>query len=647
MRKVPIILLMAVLGSAHAQNKNSDADRVLFTVRDEPVTTGEFIYLYKKNTLKPEDFTESKINNYLDLLVNFKLKVTEARARGLDTTTAFRKEFQSYREEVRKPYQARKEDIERLTREVYQRLGEEVRASHILVLVKPDAAPADTATAYAKIVTLRNRILAGEDFNALASTASEDNSAKINRGDLGYFSAMQMVYPFEEAAFTLPVGKVSAPVRTRFGYHIVLVTDRRPARGEVEVAHLMLRTTGADDKKIKDKIFEIEAQLKAGRAWDDLCKEYSEDPATKNSGGKLRPFGIGALASVPEFEAAAFSLQEPGQVSDPVHTAYGWHLLKLIRKIPLAPYADLEATLRQKVSRDERVQLADKHRREQEKRNQSYTESKDTKQQVFALADTSLTKGHWRFMGDDALRKKILFSFGASSVTVKEFVDFVQQNQKANAMAPGEYLQQLMDLMIDARLGQLEEQRLVREHPELGRLLKEYEEGILLFTIMEKEIWTHVPSDSMVLKAFYESNKTRYQAGERLRARLFTSTDKTFMDQMNQRISRGDSLRQDDLARFKAVIPFRTYQRGDNKAVDKVSWVIGVHRTEVEGTEYLVEVERLLPAGIRTLGEARAQVLADYQDKQEKIWLNQLREKYPVKVNKKNQKSVIRELTQK
>jgi len=646
-RKVPFLLLMVVLGSAQAQKKNTDSDRILFTVRQEPVTTGEFMYLYKKNTLKPEDFTELKINNYLELLINFKLKVMEARSRGLDTTSAFRKEFQSYREEVRKPYQARKEDVERLTRQVYQRLGEEVRASHILVLLKADASPADTAVALAKILTIRNRILAGEDFNVVAVATSEDNSVKVNRGDLGYFSALQMVYPFEEAAFTLPVGKVSAPVRTRFGYHLVLVTDRRPARGEVEVAHLMLRTTGADDKKVKDKIFEIEAQLKAGRDWDDLCKEYSEDPATKNSGGKLRPFGIGVLASVPEFESAAFSLKDPGQVSDPVHTAYGWHLVKLIRKIPLAPYEEMEAGLRQKVSRDERVQLADKHRREQEKKAQAYVESTETKQQVFAKADTSLTRGHWRFAEDESLLNKTLFAFGTSTVTVREFAAFVRQNQKANAMSPTEYLQQLMDQMIDVRLGQLEEMRLVREHPELGRLLREYEEGILLFTIMEKEIWTHIPSDTLVLKSFYESNKSKYQAGERLRARLFSSADKTFMDQMEQRVVRGDSLRQEDLGRFKAVIPFRNYQRGDNKAVDKVSWVIGVHRTEVDGTEYLVEVERLLPAGIRPLGEARAQVLADYQDKQEKEWLKQLREKYPVKINKKNQKSVIQELTRK
>lgn len=647
MRKVLFLLLMVLLGSAQAQNKYADADKVLFTVRNEPITAGEFIYLYKKNTLKADDFTEAKVNNYLDLLINFKLKVMEARARGLDTTSAFRKEFQSYREEVRKPYQARKEDIERLTRQVYQRLGEEVRASHILVLLKADATPADTATAYSKIITLRNRILAGEDFNTVAATASEDNSAKVNRGDLGYFSALQMVYPFEEAAFTLPVGKVSAPVRTRFGYHLLIVTDRRPARGEVEVAHLMLRTNGTDDKKVKDKIFEIEAQLKAGRDWDDLCKEYSEDPATKNSGGKLRPFGIGVLASVPEFEAAAFNLKDPGQVSDPVHTAYGWHLVKLIRKISLAPYSEMEASLRQKVSRDERVQLADKHRREQEKKAQGYAESSDTRFQVFAQADTSLTHGHWRFKGDDAMLGRTMFSFGTSPVSVKEFVEFVRQNQKANAMSPQEYLQQLMDQMVDARLGQLEETRLVGEHPELGRLLKEYEEGILLFTIMEKEIWTHVPSDTMVLRSFYESNKSKYHAGERLRARIFSSTDKSFMDQMEQRVERGDSLKQQDLSRFKAVIPFRNYQRGDNKAIDKVSWVIGVHRTEVEGTEYLVEVERLLPAGIRPLEEARAQVLADYQDKQEKIWLNQLREKYPVKINKKSQKSVIRELTRK
>ena len=225
----------------------------LFTVNKVPVTTDEFIYLYKKNNSgKPENFTDVKIQEYLDLFINFKLKVTEATQRGMDTTALFQKEFKSYREELKKPYQAEADDLERLTKEVYQRLNEEVKAAHILISVAPDA---DTTAAYSKMIAIRNRVLAGENFEKLASELSEDPSAKGNGGSLGYFTAMQMVYPFEDAVFKLKVNEVSMPVRTRFGYHLIKVADRRPSRGEVEVSHILLRADQTNAAKIKNKIF--------------------------------------------------------------------------------------------------------------------------------------------------------------------------------------------------------------------------------------------------------------------------------------------------------------------------------------------------------------------------------------------------------
>ena len=271
--------LSLLLLSCLAQTQNPKETVNLFTVNKKPVTVNEFVYLYKKNHQNPQqDFTPEKINEYLDLFVNFKLKVEEAKRRGLDTTKVFLNEFNGYKDELRKPYLPDSKIIDSLTQLTYQRMQEEINASHILVSLKPNPSAEDTAKAYARIAELRDRVLRGEDFSQLAADVSDDPSARQNKGNLGYFTAMQMVYSFETAAYTTKVDEVSQPVRTRFGYHILKVFDRRPSRGEVEVSHIMIRTGGAkDNDQVKNTIFDVHDQLQAGVSWDELCKQYSED----------------------------------------------------------------------------------------------------------------------------------------------------------------------------------------------------------------------------------------------------------------------------------------------------------------------------------------------------------------------------------
>ena len=640
------MVLLLLAGQASGQSIKKDPKPLtLFTIKDAPVSTDEFIYLYKKNHLKQDDFTQAKVNEYLDLLVNFKLKVTEAKARGMDTTAAFRKEFKTYKEELKKPYLAQKDELDRLTQEAYQRLKEEVRASHILITIKADATPSDTLAAYVKLNLIRERIMGGDDFEKVAREVSEDPSAKGNGGDLGYFTVLQMVYPVEQSAYQLKVGEISQPIRTRFGYHLVKVVGRRPARGEVEVSHIMLRTGTGDEKKIKNKIFEIDEQLNGGRNWDELCKEYSEDPATKNSGGRLRPFGVGALPGVPEFEAAAFSLREPGEISDPFKSAYGWHIVRLEKKIPIPPYGEVESSLKRKISKDERLQLADRKKREEERKQYGYSENEEVMSWFTASADSSLLRGKWKFTGEVSFRSKTCFTLQGKPIAAGVVINYIEKNQNLSSLSPMAYMSQLLDQCVGEKIDGIGDARLMVENPEYRNLLREYEEGILLFTIMEKEVWTRAPEDTAGLKKFYGENREKYQAGERIRAKIFSATDKKFLDEIEKRVAAGDSLKPEDLKKFKSIRPSRNYQKGDNKAIVKTPWAIGVHRVEVDETYYLVEVENLLPPGIKEFEEARAQIVSDYQDKIEKQWLDQLRIKYPVKINNKGKKFVLTELT--
>ncbi|MFM8833652.1 MAG: peptidylprolyl isomerase, partial [Cytophagales bacterium] len=448
---------------------------MLLKVNKQPVFADEFIYLYKKNHANQTgEFTEAKINDYITLFVNFKLKVAEARKLGLDTTRKFLKEFKTYREDLKKPYRAAPDLVDVLAKEAYQKLTQEVRASHILIGAKNDAPPSDTLAAFQKVQNIRDRISAGEDFEKLAQELSEDPSAKYNRGDLGYFTAMQMVYPFEKAAYETPVGQVSKIVRTRFGYHLIKVIDKKPARGEVEVAHILLRTNEADKlqmAKAKNTIFEIYEQLKAGRAWNDLCKEFSEDPSTKDVGGKLRPFGVGALASVPEFEAMAFALKKPGDISDPFQSAIGWHLIKLEQKIPLPPYAQMEEQLKKQLARDERLQISQQQLNAKRKRDMGLAEDEVARKEIFALADSSLSKGKWRFKGNAQLLEKRLVQLNGKSFLVKEFVKFIATNQAPNGLEPAYYINQLYQSFVEESMNDVEEQQLVQTKPEFKNLL--------------------------------------------------------------------------------------------------------------------------------------------------------------------------------
>lgn len=648
MQKIISVLFIVVVSiAASAQNNPEKKSLTLFTVNNNPVSTDEFLHLYRKNSLnRSEKTTEQAVKEYLDLLINFKLKITEAHARGLDTTQKFNKEFKTYREELKRPYRAEPDALDKLTKDTYQRLTEEVKASHILIMVKPDSSPADTLSAYEKITQIRNRVLQGESFDKVAAETSEDPSAKYNFGNLGYFTAMQMVYPFEETAYRTKPGEVSSIVRTQFGYHIIKVYDRQPARGEVEVSHILLRASSPDDNKVKGKIFDVYDQLKAGRSWDEVCKEYSEDASTKNSGGRLRPFGVGALASVPEFEAMAFTMKQPGEISDPFQSNIGWHIIRLEKKIPLMSFSEMEPALKRRLSRDERLQISKQALSDKRKRDYQFSENRIVKDNIFALADSSLIKGNWKFRGSEEVKTQTLFSIQNKSVSGSEFIQYVQTNQSSTNTTPSTYMKQLYDGFVEEKVMIAEEEKLLREHPEFKNLLTEYREGILLFDIMEKEVWNKASEDTVGQQKYYEANKTKYQAGDRLEARIFTVADKSIIQEIMTKVSRGDSLNNADMKKFKSIQPFRIYERKDSKVIDRINWAAGLQETELDGQFYLVEVKRLVPPGEKSFEEARASVISDYQDQLEKQWLTALKEKFPVKVSNKGRKYVLAELTQ-
>ncbi len=648
-RVILIILLCSCVIDGLAQTKKAKPKKtdVLFTVNNKSIHSEEFIYLYKKNhQTKPDEYSKEDILSYLDLFINFKLKVEEARHRGMDTTSAFLNEYNSYRNELLKPYLPDNKIIDSLTAQTYERLKQEVRASHILIGLKPESTPADTLAAFNKIMDLKKRVQAGEDFAALAATYSEDPSARVNKGDLGYFTALQMVYSFETAAFETQIGEMSAPVRTQFGYHLIKVIDKRPARGEVEVSHIMIRAgNGKDNAATKNTIFNIYDQLNAGASWDELCRQYSEDLSSKENNGRLRPFGVGAMASVPQFEQVAFSLQEAGEISDPFETAFGWHIIRLERKIPLPPFDQIKSQLRSRVAKDERVQISRNAWQEKLKKEFRFVENEKTKSAVIASADSSLMKASWKPHSLAGIDAEILFTLKGSGYSVKSFTDFVLKNQRNASESPDVIMNRLYDQYVDQSLMKLLEQKISNDNPEFKMLSNEYYEGILLFEIMEKEVWNKAADDSIGQVKYFNQHRSNYKAGERVEATFYSSADSAFRKPLSQLITNDDSLStvkyiEEKKLREESGI----YEKGNKNILDKVTWAPGVYFTENSGMYYLAQIRRILPPGEMTFEEARASVVADYQQELENNWISLLRKKYPVKVNEKAKAYVLDKL---
>jgi len=635
--------LVLVCLDGFSQRTKAEKPMTLFSVASEPTTNDEFIYLYKKNHQAKEDFTQQKIDEYLTLFINFKLKVKEARLRGIDTTAAFLKEFNSYKEELKKPYLPEGKLIDSLVRVTYKRLQEEVRASHILISLKNEATPADTLQAYNKTMEIKNRALAGEDFGSLAALYSEEPGAQTSKGDLGYFTALQMVYPFENASYLGKPGDVVGPVRTRFGYHVLKITDRKPARGEVEVSHIMIRTgVEHDATKSKNLIFEIHDQLRGGVSWDELCKQYSEDPSSKNTGGRLRPFGVRAMISVPEFDRIAFSLQNPGDVSDPIQTQYGWHIVRLEKKIPLPTFDEMAPNLKGRVARDERVQVSKQALMQKLKKDFSFTENGAVKLKVFALADTSLAKGKWKVPVNAPLNKETLFSIQSKNISVHNFMVYVKQNQKPTAQTPDKYMEQLYNMFVEKSIGDVLEVQIIKNHPEFEMLLKEYFEGILLFDIMEKEVWKKASEDSVGQRKFFDAHQQKYTAGERAVTVLYSSGNQEVISTLKSHVEKKDSLSIQKILQSKSARQETgVFQKEDRPALSKIDWKPGLYSVETNRMYYLAHLKEIVPPGPLSFEEARASVISDYQENLEKMWLEQLKKKYPVKVNDKAKKNVV------
>lgn len=643
---------------AGAQN-----DPVLFTVEDTPVKKSEFEYIYSKTNGEKADFSQESLDEYLDLYVKFKLKVQKAKEMKLDTIKSLQQELDGYRRQLADSYLIDREVTEKLVKEVYERTKQDVNLSHVLITIPANAKDEDIATAKAKADEVKALLDKGEPFERVARKYSQDKSAARNGGDIGWVTALfpNGFYDLETASYESEIGKVVGPIRTSAGYHVVKVNERRKARGQIEVAHILVRAGKPDSDTIKDrkKIDEVLAKLNEGGDWDDLANEYSDDKVSSRKGGYLGFFGINKYEKV--FEDAAFALENDGDYTRPIETKIGWHIIKRISKKDDLTYQQAKSRLQTDVKKDKRFDLAKAAMVKRILATSDFKENRTTLDNFISSLeqDSAKTFLTYKWKAPKELPKDELFSFGGGALKINlgDFQGYAQRasrkRQQGRTKGVKTVVEELyQDYITDNALA-FEEQQLDKKYPEFKSLMREYEEGVLLFEVTKMEVWDKASSDTVGLKKFYEENKEKYQWGERARLSQYSlvASEKMKINQIREFSKTNTS--EDVLKGFNPpennrilTVRTKTFERGRNDLLDKMNWKVGelspVDISSRDKSLNFFKIEEILPPSQKSLKEARGYVVADYQDFLEKAWLKGLEEDYKVKVEDKVFKKMVK-----
>jgi peptidyl-prolyl cis-trans isomerase SurA len=632
-----VLLVFLSLKSIAQENK------VLFTIDDKPFYTEEFVRVYNKNLDLVKDDSQKDLNKYLDLFVGYKLKVTKANKLGLQYNTKYQNELKSYRGQLAKNYVNDSKVTNALVEEAYDRINKEVRASHILILAEEGASPEDTLKAYNKIIKVKKLLESGEDFDKVAVQYSEDPSVKENKGDLGYFSAFRMVYAFENAAFNTAVGKVSNPFRTKFGYHIVKVTDSRKNRGEVTVAHIMILTPKdlSLQEKAKSTIEEIYQKIQQGESFESLANQFSEDKSTAGKGGMLQRFGSGQLASE-EFEQVAFSLQDKNEISKPFQSQFGWHIVKLIEKHPVLSMQEMRTELENKVRKDERSLLITNSLALKLRNKYKYTKNEKLLAQIKKAVTNDFYTQTWEIPENKkGLSGELVLLDEKKSLGSPSFVNYIFSQQKSNNKTKP--ITSLVDVLfekwLDEQIVQYYNDNLENEFPEFKNVVEEYRDGLLLFDLMEKEIWEKAKTDTIGLNKFYKENAKNYMWANRYDVDIFSSTNQKYISKVQSYLKKGKSIeyiksKLNKEGTINVMEKSGLFEEGYDILPEYKNLTKGVSSIVKKGNYFFtVNVKEVKPAQEKEINECRGKLISDYQQYLENNWVSDLKNEFTVKIN--------------
>ena len=611
----------------------------LMIIGQEKVTVDEFLRIYQKNNQSTTSYSEKDVQEYVELFTLFKMKLQEAKRMRLDTLPMLKEDYQKYTDQLVQNHFVDKNYIDNIWKAQYEHMKYDVKVAHIMVKCAPNANPSDTLIAYNKLNYLRQQATK-DNFAKLATENSEDQSSAIKGGLLGYITAFMTFPEFEQPCFQTAIGSISHIFRTQYGYHILHVLDKRAARGKIKVAHIYLKKSEKPEVAEK-QIQEAYKQIISKKiTFENAVKKYTEDASTKENYGILNEFGVSEMVN--DFEEQCFALKNAGDLSKPFMTEYGWHLVKLIEKIPVKGYEDSKDYIKQRMANDPRINNLKGIAYSRILAKYKFTESPANLSPLMAnMPDTFFMIKNWVLKPMKAIESNTLFSFAGKSFNLKDFTNYVNTNyQTASSRSKKEALDAMYAAYKEKVIWQLAKELLSAEDKPYSQLESEYMNGLLIFEIMDREVWKKALADTLGSMKMYEEVKSNYWFKDRFMLEGIKTKKTEGLDTYIQSLtSLSAKVVFEKIKQSKDSNEFvyyeRTIERGEYPEIDKAmdAKAISVQFKDEDKSSILAKVVKLLPPSIKPYSEIRGRIQNLYQNKLEKEWGASLRSKYPVKIN--------------
>ncbi len=644
-----LTFLVLLCGANGFSQKKSD---ILLTIDNDPIYQQEFIRVYKKNLDLVQDESQKDIDSYLQLFIDYKLKVAEAKAQKLDQEPIYQKEFSQYRDQLSRNYLFEDKVMAEMAREAYDRGQEEIDASHILLMLDYGASPQDTLAVYNRIKTIHEKAKKGEDFTKLAQTYSEEPGAKQRGGALGYFTVFSMVYPFETEAYNTKKGEVSDIVRSSFGYHIIKVNDRRAKLSKIGVSHIMIsEKNDVKDFDAKARANEIKALLKQGESFESLAKQFSDDKNSGVTGGNLKPFGRGDLRA-PAFEDAAYSLKKIGDISEPVKTDFGWHIIRLDEKLAPETYEQQKDFLEKKVSQGDRSKVVTHSINKNIQNKYGFKHNAKFLEFFNPYVGDEILSRKWKMTEIPASEDKILFSIGEKQVLYSDFAKYIASRQATSKAfkEKNALLAEMYDEFESIELKEYFKERLEVENQDYAAILSEYRDGLLIFEVMNQNIWEKAKTDSIGLQGFYDKTKNNHLWKQRVNADIYSATSMENANQVVALLKQGKSSEEVKAAmntadKVNLILTEGVYEVDQDELPKELEIKQGISKIFPSNDSFVVvSIKEVIAPGVKALDEVRGRVTSNYQNELETKWMSDLRAKFKVDVNKKTLKKLKKQL---
>lgn len=631
MKKTIAALLLLIAGAAHSQT--------LFSYGSNSVSKEEFLRAFNKNNTAATN-TEKAYRDYLDLYTRFKLKVKAAYDAKLDTLPAQAVELQNFRGQIVEGFMNDESSVQLLVDEAFTRSQQDLRIAHIYIPFNG----ADTAAAYQKAMEAFNKIQAGADFSAVAEAYSADPSVHSTKGDLGYMTVFTLPYEFETVVYNTPVGKTARPYRSRIAYHIFKTIAARPALGRMKAAQILIglmpnADAGETEKKkiVADSVYNA---LLKGASFKEMVTRYSTDNVGFQSGGLLPEFGAGRYSEA--FENTAFGLAKDGDISRPVLTSFGYHIIQRVERIPVN--ADKKNTaamalLKQAVQADKRIEVAKQLLAQRVMKTAGYKTAVFNEKQLQLYAD-SIYAGKKPAQSPAFNDKTLLFSFPQQKVTAADFGKYINSAKYSPELMRGKSTNALLQQYAETVAMEYYRNRLENYNKEFASQLKEFKDGNLLFEIMQRQVWDKAAADSAGLKKYYTANKDKYWWEASADVILFTCSD-------SASAARAKALFVKDPADWKMLAENSDGRvQADSGRFELSQLPVSVSNTVKTGvatepvknstdniTSFVYPIKIYRDRMPRNFEDARGFVINDYQAFLEDKWIATLKKQYPVKIN--------------